>query len=406
MNENSRYVAGVDVGTTTVRGVVASLDSHGNPVIVGVSKAENSGMKKGEVSDIKGPSVALDQVLADLDGVSGYRVDGGAISINGAHLLSSKVEGMIALAASENRVFEDEIARLQDVSTLGKIPANREILDFIPYTYILDGQSGISDPLEMTGSRLEVRANVISSMLPQKNNLKHVVDNAEFDAHHFIPSVMAAARAVLNEKQKESGVAVIDLGATTTSVAIYEDGDLQYLRVVPIGGVNITNDLAICLKITPEIAEEIKIRHAIAGEREVHEDIMVKKGREHYSFNTSEIDEIISARLEEIFEEVRKEFVKSGFDKQLPSGVVLVGGGANMKKIAEYSKNMLELASQVGKIRAESAISDDIKKPEFAAAVGLMLEDMDRGPLVDSRHHRRDGEKSGGFFAKLFGKNR
>ena len=130
------------------------------------------------------------------------------------------------------------------------------------------------------------------------------------------------------------------MGATTTGVAIYEEGDIQFLRVVPMGGQNVTNDLAICLKITPDIAEEIKLKHALAIERSEHHDIVVKRGREHYSFNTSEIDEIIEARLEEIFEEVRKVLKVAGKDAKLPSGAVLVGGGSNMKKIDEFAKSI------------------------------------------------------------------
>lgn len=405
MNEHSRYIAGVDIGTTTVRSVVASLDSHNQPTIVGVSQYENTGMKKGIISHLEGPAKAVDESLIELENVSGYQISRASFSINGSHLLSNKVEGMIALASSENRVLESDIERLREVSTIGKIPANRETIDFIPYSYILDGQGGISNPLDMSGSRLEVRANVVSSMIPHQSNIEQIADLADLEVNRIIPSVMAAGRAVLTEKQRESGVAVIDLGATTTGIAIYEDGDLQYLRVIPIGGVNITNDLAICLKITPEIAEEIKLRHAIAGNREQDEDIMVKKGREHYSFNTSEIDEIIQARLEEIFEEVRKEFKRAGFDKQLPSGVVLVGGGANMKNIAEYSKSMLELASQVGEIHLESTVSDEFKKPEYAAAVGLMLEDM-RDLPTENRRERAEVSGFGGIFAKIFGKKR
>ena len=406
MNENSRYLTGVDVGTANVRGVIARLDNNKNPIIVAASQAENSGMRKGVMVDVNGPSSVVDRVVADLEKVSGYQINTASISINGSHLLSNKVEGMIALASSDNRVLDDDVDRLQEVATLGKIPANRDILDFIPYSYILDGQGGIADPVEMTGSRLEVRANVISSMMPHLNNIEQMAERADLGVNRILPSVMAAATAVLTEKQRESGVAVIDLGASTTSVAVYEDGFLQYLRVIPIGGMNITNDLAICLKITPDIAEDIKIKHAVAIERESSEEIVVKKGPEHYSFSTSEIDEIVAARLEEIFEEIRRKLKEAGFDKQLPSGAVLVGGGANMKRIAEYSKKMLELASRVGGANIESVTSDEVKRPEYAAAVGLMLEDIEISSRPNSVNYDEGESRSGGFFAKLFGKKR
>lgn len=401
MNENSRYIAGVDVGTTTVRCVVASLNSDNEPTIVGVGVAENSGMKKGVVSHLVGPSKAIDEALLEAERTSGFQIDQATFSVNGSHILSTKTDGMVAVNSSTGEVSEDDIARIEEVATIGKIPANREILEFIPYSYKLDGQDGISDPHGMRGTRLEVSANVISAMAPHVNNLRQAAENVETESNQVVPSVLAAARAVLTERQKENGVAVIDFGATTTGVAIFEDGDLQYLRVIPIGSVNITNDLAIGLKITPEIADEIKIKHAIAGIRQDHTDIMVKNGREHYSFNTEQIDEIVDARLEEIFEEIEKVLKDAGCAKQLPNGIVLVGGGANLKGLATYSKNILELASQIGEIEVSSTISEDIRNPEFAAAVGLMLENMRYIPTENRRE-----KKSEGFFSKLFNRNK
>ncbi|MDO4872299.1 MAG: cell division protein FtsA [bacterium] len=401
MNENSRYIAGVDVGTTTIRVVVASLNSENEPTIVGVGVKENTGMKKGVISHLSGPAEAIDEALGEAERTSGYQIDKAAFSLNGSHILSTKTDGMVALTSSNQEVSEGDLERLEEVSTIGKIPANREILEFIPYDYILDGQDGISDPFGMHGTRLEVRANVVSGLVPHINNLRQVAEQTQIEISRIMPSVLAASNAVLSDKQKENGVAVVDFGATTTGVAIFEDGYLQYLRVIPIGGNNITNDLAICLKVTPEIAEEIKIKHAFAGIREDSKDIMVKNGHEHYSFSTIEIDEVVDARLEEIFEEIQKEFKKAGCAKQLPNGVVLVGGGANLKNLAQYSKKTLELASQIGKIEISSTISKDIKNPEFAVAVGLMLEDMKNG--AQEKRHDRFHE---GFFAKIFKRNK
>lgn len=238
-------------------------------------------------------------------------------------------------------------------------------------------------------------------MTPHVNNLHQAAENGEVEPVQTIPSVLASARAVLTDKQKENGVAVVDFGATTTGVAVFEDGDLQFLKVIPLGSVNITNDLAIGLKITPEIAEDIKIKHALAGIRSEHIDIMIKSGREHYSFNTEQIDEIVDARLEEIFEEIEKALKDAGCAKQLPNGIVLVGGGSNLKGLPAYSKRILELASQIGEVDVQSSISDDIQNPEFAAAVGLMLENIQNVPRetrIEKRHN--------GFFARLFNRNK
>ena len=404
MNENSRYAVGVDVGTSYIRCVVASLDNEAKPRIVGCSQVENSGMKKGVISHLAGPNKALDKALNEAENMSGQDIKRACFSINGCHILSTKTDGMIAINSPKQVVSLDDLDRVEEVASIGKIPNNREILKFIPYSYSLDGQDGIADPMGMNGNRLEVYANIISSLAPHINNIHILAEEMEMNVTSIIPSVMAASEAVLNEKQKESGVVVIDMGATTTGVAIYEEGDIQFLRVVPMGGQNITNDLAICLKITPDIAEEIKLKHALAIERSEHHDIVVKRGREHYSFNTSEIDEIIEARLEEIFEEVRKVLKVAGKDAKLPSGAVLVGGGSNMKKIDEFAKKHLDLATQIGKSNIESSVSEEVFSPEFAVAVGLMLEDTNSDGDLGG-HHQREKEQNG-FFARLFRRNK
>ena len=339
MQENSRYAVGIDVGTTMVRCVVGHLDdAGGKPTIVGVGKAPNTGMRKGVVVHLNGPAQAIDEALGEAERMSGYEVNGAAISINGQHLLSTKADGMIAVGALDHEITGEDIARIEEVATVGKVPANREIIEVVPHSYRLDGQDNIKDPLGMTGTRLEISANVVSVLAPHLHNLQKSAEMAKVNGHEFVPSVLAAARAVLNESQLENGVAVVDLGGATTSVAVYEEGDLQHVGVIPMGGVNITNDLAIGLKTDPEIAEKVKLSHAVAAGREGEAGISIKDGDQIHSFNSSEIDEIVEARLEEIFENIQKELKKAGRAGKLPSGVVLTGGTANLKHIAEYAK--------------------------------------------------------------------
>ena len=265
MQEQSRYAVGIDVGTTMIRCVVGHIDpTTGTPTIVGVGQAPNSGMRKGTVSNLNGPAQAIDQALGDAERMSGYEVNAATISVNGSHIVSTKADGMIAVGMADHEVVEEDVLRLEDVATTGKVPANREILEVVPFSYTLDGQGGIKDPVGMTGTRLEINANVVSAMAPYVANLQKAVELATVKPHATIPSVMAAAKAVLNESQIENGVAVIDLGGATTSVAVFEEGDLQYVGVVPKGGVNITNDLAIGLKTDPEVAEKVKLQHAAA----------------------------------------------------------------------------------------------------------------------------------------------
>lgn len=405
MQENSKYAVGIDIGTTTVRAVVAHIDgSTGAPTIVGVGSAPNSGMRKGTVVNLTGPAQAIDDALGEAERMSGFQVNEATISINGTHILSTHADGMIAVGSADHAITHDDLIRIEEVATLGKIPANREILDVVPHAYKLDGQDNIKDPLGMTGTRLEIDAHVVSALTPHLTNLQKSADIAKVIPRSIIVAGVAAARAVLNEQQLENGVALVDIGGATTNIAIYEEGDLQYSAVLPIGGIHITNDLAIGLKTDPEIAEKVKLEHASAVSRREHSGISLKHGGEIHTFNTADIDEIVEARLEELFEAVQKEFKRAGRAGKLPSGVVLTGGTAQLKGITDYAKEYLGLAARVGKTSGYGGVADDIEKPQYATAVGLMLIDSDSESA--STHGKKKSGKSlpnaTGMISKFF----
>jgi len=379
MQEGSLYAVGIDIGTTKVRTVVAHIDgSTGVPTIVGVGQAPNSGMRKGVVVNLNGPAQAIDDALGEAERMSGYQVDAATISVNGTHILSTHADGMVAVGAADHEITRDDLLRIEEVATIGKVPANREILDVIPHAYKLDGQDNIKDPIGMTGTRLEIDAHVISALTPYLVNVQKAAEVAKVEPHAVVVTAIAAARAVLGEQQLENGVAVIDMGGATTGISIYEEGDLQYTGVIPIGGVNITNDLAIGLKTDPEVAEKIKLEHASAIARTEDATVNVKHDGEVLTFSVNDIDEIVEARLEEIFEAIQHQLKKAGRAGKLPSGVVLTGGGAQLKHVVEYAKNFLGLAARIGKPTGYGGVADNIEKPEFATAIGLMLFDAER----------------------------
>lgn len=408
MQEQSRYAVGIDVGTTMIRCVVGHVDATtGTPTIVGVGEYPNSGMRKGAVANLNGPSEAIDKALGDAERMSGYQINDATVSINGSHILSTHADGMIAVGMADHEVTEEDLYRIEDVATTGRIPANRKILKVVPFSYTLDGQDGIKDPLGMTGTRLEINANVVSAMAPYVTNLEKAVKGATVRPNDVVPSVMAAAKAVLDESQTENGVAVVDLGGATTGVAVYEDGDLQHVGVIPYGGINITNDLAIGLKIEPEVAEKVKLQCAQIG-KESTGKVTVKHNKETLDFEATDVNEIIEARLEEIFEAVNKELKKAGRAGRLPSGVVLTGGTANMRGIVEFAKNELGVAVRKGKAKGYGGVADAVEKPEYTTAIGLMMDDIN----PESHHDRgsadaqKVGVKAGGILRSLFSKFR
>ena len=407
MHDTSRYAVGIDLGTTTVRCVVGHIDATtGVPTIIGVAEVPNSGMRKGTVVNLSGPAQAIDTALGEAERMSGHQVNEATISINGSHLLSTTTDGMVAVGGPGHEINEEDIARIEEVATLGKVPANRTIVQVVPHSYKLDGQDNIKDPRGMTGTRLEVMANVVSVMAPHMTSLEKAVEMASVVPRSIIPAVLAAGRAVLTEQQIENGVAVVDIGGATTSIAIYEEGDLQYVAVIPMGGVNITNDLAIGLKTDPEIADKVKLSHAVATKRSEAKDVSVTYEKSTYTFKSSDVDEVVGARLEEIFEAVAGEIKKAGRTGKLPSGVVLTGGTANIKGIKEYAKETLELAVKIGKSNGYGGVADHIEEPQFATAIGLMLFDVDGEPTPASKKSSASGamKDAGGFVKNFLGK--
>ena len=406
MQEQSRYAVGIDVGTKNVRCVIGYIDADGDaPKIVGVGTAPNSGMRKGTVTNLAGPAEAIDTALGAAERMSGHQVKTAVLSVNGSHLTSTKADGMITVGTTDNEVTPGDIVRLEDMATTGKIAQNREILEIVAHSYRLDGQDNIKDPIGMTGTRLEIKANVVSGLLPHITNLQKLAEMAKVEVSSVVPAVLASAQAVLTENQRENGVAVLDIGAATTGVAVFEEGDLQYLSVIPLGGQNVTNDLAIGLRTDPEIAESVKLAHARFGGKKLGK-VETKHEKKTYSFEQSEIDEIVGARYEEIFEAVAKELKKAGRAGKLPSGAVLTGGGANTKGLVDFTKEQLGVAARLGKPSEYGGASNEIEGPEFSAAAGLMLIDAASGVSYakSPQNAKKAAEKAGGFLRGIFAK--
>ena len=420
MDNDKRFVTGLDVGTENVRAVIASVSKNGEIAIVGYNEGKSAGMRKGVPANLAGPAGAIDRMLGEAERMGGYDVRSAFVSINGSSVISTKTEGMIAVGTVEHEITIDDLARVEDVAVTGRIPANRNVLDVIPLEYALDGQGGIKDPLGMSGARLEMRANVISALTPNAENLKKATASADVVAERLIPSVVASAKAVLSERQKENGVAVIDFGATTTSVAVYEEGDLQYLGVVPAGSNNVTNDLAIVLAVDPEMAEEIKQRF-VTGDFDNEKSAVIRIGKEGKErvFERKEVEDVVKARLEEIFTEIRKKLKVAKYDQRLPEGIVLTGGGAKMRDIDLFVKTILEASVRIGIPQGIGGVSEAIEKPEFATAVGLALYAAEEGSAGETSEKKsrklpkfgkpagkstKPAKSGGNFLKKIFSK--
>jgi len=396
MQDTSRYAVGLDIGTSRVRVVVGHFDEQtGVPTIVGVAAEPNTGMRKGIVVNLVNVAQAIDKALEVAERMSGHQIGSAAVSVNGAHVVGIASRGVIAVGSSGHEINSDDVARVEEAATVVQLPANREIVEVTPRSYQLDGQDNIKDPIGMTGVRLEVDAYVITALAPHVKNLEKACEMTETSIGNVMLAGLASARAALTDQQMENGVLLVDMGSSTTNVVVFDEGDLIHVAVLPVGGNNITNDLAIGLKVDLDVAEKVKIEHAVA-----HSDL--RRGKEDrvtvtvdgtkHQFETADIDLIVDARLEEIFEQVTAELKKVGRVAKLPGGVVLVGGGAELRGLADYAKQALSLSARVGKPSGLGGVGDEVSNPSYATAVGLMLSDLTKS---GNDNQSNDGKKNG-----------
>lgn len=394
---------GLDIGTSTVRCVVGAADPN-NPSkisIVGHGSAANLGMRKGIVVHIEDVAEAVAQALTEAERLSGMRLTGATVNVNGNHVSGLNSKGVIAISAANREITQDDRLRVEEAATIVNLPSNREIIQVFAQNYRLDGQDNIKDPVGMHGVRLEVDTHIVTAATPNLRNLDMAFEKAQVVVHNRTLSSLAAAEAVLQRQQKEAGTVLIDIGAGTTNLVVLEDGEVQHVAVLPVGGQHITNDLAIGLRTDLDVAEAVKIQHAGLQQKPVKRDVRVKVNGQDHVFKAEDIAMITEARVEELFEIVNKELSKIHRAHKLPGGVVIVGGTAKLPGIADFAKAQLQLAARVGKLQPLSGLVDTVADPTYSTAVGLMLLDMLLIPEVGPEHGSKAGDRTLHFVDSL-----
>ncbi len=377
-NTNTEYFVGLDIGTNTVRCVVGSFDPNGSsmPSIIGHGQAPNQGMRRGAVVHVEEVADAVVHAVNEAERISGKKIQQATVNVNGSHVSGLNSEGVIAISAANREITPEDRLRVEEAATIVSLPPNREIVQFFAKNYSLDGQRNIKDPVGMHGVRLEVDAHIVTAASPNLRNLDMALERAEIAPTHHTVSGLAAAEAVLTRQQKEAGTALVDIGAGTTNLIVFEDGEVQYIAVIPIGGQHITNDLAIGLKTDLDIAEAIKLEHADLRHDSKKTTATVKVAGASHSFPAEEIGMIIEARVEELLEYIDKELQKIKRSRKLPGGIVLTGGSAKLPGLAEFARDKLELPARIGKLRNVGGLVDTVEDQAFTTVVGLMLLDM------------------------------
>ncbi len=381
------HFVGIDIGTSTVRCVIGMFDSPEAtaPSLIGYGSAINRGMRKGVVSHIDDVAQAVAAAMNEAERLSGMRIQSATVNIGGAHVAGVNSRGVIAIPAANREITIDDRMRVEEAATIIQLPPNRDIIQVFAKNYRLDGQDNIKDPVGMNGVRLEVDTHIITAATPSLKSLTTALDKAGIHATHYTVSSLAAAEAVLSRQQKESGTVLIDIGAGTTSLVVFEDGEVQHVAVLPIGGTHLTNDLAIGLRTDLDIAEAAKLQFgSVKTSAKINRQVKVKHDGTEHIFNQSDIHMILEARIEELLEYVDKELKKIQKSRKLPGGVVIVGGSAKLPGLAEFTRETLQLPARLGVLLPLGGLVDAIEDEPYVTAIGLMWLDMLLGQSSDS----------------------
>jgi cell division protein FtsA len=386
-------VSGIDVGTSKITTLIATVPEEGDARVIGVSSVPSRGLRKGQVVNIEEATVAISQSVEAAERMAGTQVGRAFLSVGGAHIASQNSHGVVAVSEPDKEISENDVKRVIEAAKAVSLPSSREILHVLPRGYVVDSQDGVVDPIGMTGVRLEVDTHLVTGGATAIRNLRKCVEELGVEVVGMVFGGLAAAIATITDTEKELGVVLIDIGGGTTDVAIFVEGALSYSSVIPIGAINITKDLAAGLRVSLESAEKIKLLLGTAPRVPAVPDEDTLPGKSVKGDRGDELDVsglglpeelrilsrktlvegIIKPRLNEIFTMVGLEIKRSGFGGMTPSGIVLTGGGAQTVGAVESARRNLAMPVHIGEPKKITGLVDEIMTPAYAASVGLLL---------------------------------
>ena len=377
-------IAGLDIGSTNIRLVIGQKVQGFETEeiqIIGAVSVLTMGVSKGNVNSIEDATSSISACLEKAERLVGVPLESVWVSINSPKIKCEKSKGVVVVSKSDGEIDEHDVERAIEAARSMVVPNNYEILHVIPIKFTIDNQEDIKDPIGMSGVRLEVGTLIILGLSNQIKNLTKAIYRTGLDIEGLVLSSLAVAETVFDNRQKDLGVALINMGATTTSLSVYEEGNLLHTAILPIGSDHITNDIAIGLRCPINLAERIKIEYG-HSESEVFTkkdevDISQLVKEEKISDNIGLISlkyvaEIVEARVEEIFEKVDEELKKIDRSGMLPAGAVLVGGGSMLQGVVETAKRKLRLPVSLGEAKNVKIAIDRARGPEFLTALGLV----------------------------------
>ncbi|MCX6817198.1 MAG: cell division protein FtsA [Candidatus Beckwithbacteria bacterium] len=374
----NQIISAIDIGTTKITTIIATLSPELDKInVIGVANTASKGLRKSQIVDIDEAIESITQSVESAERMAGYTISSSIVSISGIHIESLNSKGVVAVAEPEGEISPNDVSRVIEAARAVSLPTSREILHVIPRDFKVDAQEGVKDPVGMSGVRLEAEAHIVTGSSTAMRNISKCVSEIGVEVDSLVFSGLASAEAVITPTEKELGVVLVDIGGGSTAISVFVEGALSFSSVLPVGAKNITNDLAIGLRVSLETAEKIKIALSKL-EKDGGEDDELDFKKLNLNEDVGKlskktlIEGIIRPRLNEILGLVGEQLKKSGFGGVTPAGVVVTGGGALTVGLINSCKRSLSLPVRIGYPKGLSGLVDEIKSPSFATAWGLI----------------------------------
>jgi len=374
MGRRNNVLVGIDIGTTKTTAIVGEVTDTGIDVIgIGTSPAKE--LRKGVVVNIESTVEAIKKAIEEAEHMSGCSINSAYVGISGSHIKGQNSLGIVAVKGRE--VGEEDVQRAIEASKAIAIPVDREILHALPQNYIVDGQEGVRDPVGMSGVRLEAKVHVVTGAVASIQNIVKSVNRVGLDIEDLVLEQLAASEAVLSPDEKDLGVVLIDIGGSTTGIAVFSEGSIKHTAMLPVGGNYLTSDIATGLRTPFNEAEKIKLNYGCALTSMIPKEETIEVpsvgGREAREVSRQILGRIIEPRMEEILNMASKEIVRSGFEELLAAGVVLTGGTSLLPGINELAEHIFEMPVRSGIPSGVGGLSDVVTSPACATGVGLII---------------------------------